>query len=59
LGVPDPQAAGSHLLAFVDGIVHDHLVGAASLRTEPPEVVAAGAATAIRAYLLGLSTPQA
>ena len=59
LGVPDPQAAGSHLLAFVDGIVHDHLVGAASLRTEPPDAVAAAAATAIRAYLLGLTAPQA
>ena len=59
LGVSDPQAAGSHLLACVDGIVHDHLVGAASLRAEPPDAVAAAAATAIRAYLLGLSTPQA
>ena len=54
LGVRDPRAAGSHLVAFVDGIAHDHLVGAASLRAEPPDAVAAAGATAIRAYLLGL-----
>lgn len=54
LGVPDPSAAGRYLVAFVEGITHDHLVGAASLRAEPPAAVAAAAAMAIRAYLRGL-----
>ena len=54
LGVPDPPAAGRHLLAFVEGITHEHLAGPTSLRAEPPDAVAEASATAIRAYLVGL-----
>lgn len=54
LNVDDPATTGRHLLAFVDGIVHDQLVGASSLRNHPPDQVGTAAASAIEAYLTGL-----
>ncbi len=58
LGVEDAETAGRHLLAFLDGIVHAPLLGAASRRADPPAPGAAAAATAIRAYLIGLLVPD-
>jgi DNA-binding transcriptional regulator YbjK len=54
LNVDDPATTGRHLLAFVDGIVHDQLVGASSLRNHRPDQVGTAAASAIEAYLTGL-----
>lgn len=54
LAVADPEAAGHHLLAFVDGIVHDRLLGVGSLSPGSPAEHSQAAAAAIRAYLVGL-----
>ena len=35
-GAPDPQRRGDHLVAFMDGLLFDRLVGAGSVGAPPP-----------------------
>jgi DNA-binding transcriptional regulator YbjK len=58
-GVPDAEQAGRHLVACVDGLLFDRLVGAGARSAPPPGTEAARAdlTTAVMTVLRGFLTP--
>jgi AcrR family transcriptional regulator len=56
LGTADPQARGSNLVAFLEGLTYDRLVGSGSLTCPTPGTPASvdDLTEAIRGYLIGL-----
>lgn len=59
-GAPDPQRAGDHLVACIDGLVFDRLAGAGARSAPPPGTAASRAdlAGALVAVLRGFTTPH-
>ncbi|MGS2614947.1 TetR/AcrR family transcriptional regulator [Micromonospora sp. LZ34] len=58
-GAPDPRRQGDQLVAFVDGLLFDRLVGAGALSAPPPGSPASRAdlAAAVRAVLHAVTNP--
>ncbi|GLY94987.1 hypothetical protein [Actinoplanes sp. NBRC 103695] len=57
-GAPDPQRAGDHLVACIDGLMFDRLAGAGARSAPPPGTAASRAelAGAVAAVLRGFTT---
>ncbi|MFI7490007.1 TetR/AcrR family transcriptional regulator [Micromonospora echinaurantiaca] len=58
-GAPDPRRQGDQLVAFVDGLLFDRLVGAGALSAPPPGSPASRAdlASAVRTLLRAATSP--
>ncbi|WP_229068830.1 TetR/AcrR family transcriptional regulator [Actinoplanes sp. DH11] len=58
-GVPDPERAGRHLVACIDGLLFDRLVGAGARTAPPPgtEASRADLTTALTVVLRGFLAP--